>query len=113
MEANDTGKVYEDENGDVNRQWEDYEKINDMEVKLKTKNKRLYQNRIVEVEKLDELISGKCNKGLCGSQNLGNTCFMNSAIQCVSHSLDLTYYFLSQEYEKEINPNNKLGLSNK
>lgn len=48
-------------------------------------------------------------RGRCGLSNLGNTCFMNSALQCLSNTLPLTEYFLSKAYKKEINKTNVLG----
>ena len=37
------------------------------------------------------------NKGLSGIVNLGNSCYINSAIQCLSHTLELTDFFLLLE----------------
>lgn len=44
--------------------------------------------------------------GVCGLENMGNTCFLNSAIQCLSNIPSLTEYFLSEKYRKDINAYN-------
>lgn len=48
-----------------------------------------------------------------GLQNLGNSCFMNSALQCLSYTEELSSYFLTNEYQKDINKLNPLGTKGK
>ena len=47
--------------------------------------------------------------GLVGLQNLGNTCYMNSGLQCLSNTRLLTKYILSEKHKSEINYCNTLG----
>ena len=44
-------------------------------------------------------------QGLVGLQNLGNTCFMNSCLQCVSNVDSLIEHVLGFEDEIDLNPN--------
>ena len=47
--------------------------------------------------------------GVTGLNNLGNTCYMNAAIQCVSNTKILATYFNSDCHDRELNRVNPLG----
>jgi ubiquitin carboxyl-terminal hydrolase 4/11/15 len=48
-------------------------------------------------------------QGTAGLSNLGNTCYMNSALQCVRSVEELTKYFLTGTAKGELNFDNPLG----
>ena len=59
--------------------------------------------------KLESLLIDKTRKGRVGLSNLGNTCYLNSSLQCLSNTEDFTKYFLNGDYSKEINNANSSG----
>lgn len=50
-----------------------------------------------------------CETGLVGMFNMGNTCFINTAVQCLSSVRPLTDYFLSNLHMVSLNKTNPFG----
>ena len=70
----------------------------------------MYTRRVMDVSKINDYLNPSSSKGQVGGRNLGNTCFMNSSIACLSNCTELTYYFLKGDYLKDINEENTLGM---
>ena len=70
----------------------------------------MYTRRVMNTSKIGDYLEPESTMGRCGGRNLGNTCFMNSSIACLSNCNELTYYFLKGDYKKDINEENSLGM---
>ena len=54
----------------------------------------------------DNYLKDNYVNNLVGIVNIGNTCFMNTALQCLSNCDKLTNYFLTENFSDNINNNN-------
>jgi ubiquitin carboxyl-terminal hydrolase 8 len=49
---------------------------------------------------------GNVGHGLTGLKNLGNSCYMNSIIQCINNTTPLVFYFCEGVYREDVNHHN-------
>ena len=118
-------KKDEDEDGDDNKSKKNDEEEEEKkeEDKLPEKHERsefslegaiqpisIYTRRVMDISKINDYLNPNSSRGQVGGRNLGNTCFMNSSIACLSNTTELTYYFLKGDYLKDINEENNLGM---
>ena len=70
-----------------------------METETETNDSKKYESKI---EKINNSKYNKYNgKGLSGLANLGNTCYINSCMQILSHTYELNEFLDSDNYKKK------------
>lgn len=98
---------------------EDESSIHSSTAKTPTeKTKGAAANKKNGSEVTEQMVGKNCTLpgyGACGLNNLGNTCYANSAIQCISYMPMLRSYLISSQYKAngDLNKDNPLGTGGK
>eukprot|EP01119_Soliformovum_irregulare_P021714 TRINITY_DN7289_c0_g1_i3.p1 TRINITY_DN7289_c0_g1~~TRINITY_DN7289_c0_g1_i3.p1 ORF type:complete len:1084 (-),score=332.05 TRINITY_DN7289_c0_g1_i3:3-3011(-) len=83
------------------------------EAEIHTYKYNPYPSQPVVTWNREEHKLGTAAKGATGLHNLGNTCFMNAVLQCLSNTSPINKYMVEELFQLEINKENPLGSQGK
>jgi len=116
-ENKNLNKTIKEKENEIKKLKKEIDKIKLENKKLIAKNKELEKEKnesnetIVKVKKVNPFILYD-SPTLVGLESIGAKCFINSTLQCLSQTKELTKYFLNKKNENRI-INNNIALNNK